>query len=246
MKRGGDIFRFKHFDVTNAADGMRVGTDGVLLGVFAPVDHLADGDQVWDLGSGTGVVSLLIAQRTAGRNVTITGVELLPQAAALCAANFAASPWADRLHCECADASTWHGGASPKLIVSNPPYFAGGAKAPETARALARHADTLGPTQVLQVAADNLAPDGRVCMIVPCDGAEDIIAHGVMLRLALVGRHDFVAREGRDPSRCILTFMRRPCHIVPEHSSMNIRGAEGRYTPEYLGIMLDYYHHLTS
>lgn len=100
---------------------MKVGTDGILLGAWAPV---AGVKRILDIGTGSGLQALMLAQRTE-EHVTIDAVELDPQASRQASENAADSPWADRIRVECADVLTRAPEQTARydLIVSNPPYF---------------------------------------------------------------------------------------------------------------------------
>ena len=136
------MFRFKQFTVDDAMCAMKVGTDGVLLGAWAPCSPFRE---VLDVGTGSGLIALMIAQRMATANVL--GIDVDACAVRQAEANFAASPWADRLQVKslslqelAADKSRW---GTFDLIVSNPPYFVDSLKNPDAGRRLARHTDTL-------------------------------------------------------------------------------------------------------
>ena len=133
-------FRFKQFEVVNDSSPMKVGTDGVLLGAAATL-YPADSN-VLDVGTGTGVIALMLAQRLQAlpKSVSITGIDIDAASAAEAGLNFARSPWADALearHCALRD---FVPAAPLDLIVSNPPYFQESLLPPELRRGLARHA----------------------------------------------------------------------------------------------------------
>ncbi len=142
-----DGFTFKQFFVAHDRCAMKVGTDGILLGAWAPV---AGVKRILDIGTGSGLQALMLAQRTE-EHVTIDAVELDPQAARQASENAADSPWADRIRVECADVLTWASEQTARydLIVSNPPYFTPGVECgtPETrAGTLHRLARSQGAT----------------------------------------------------------------------------------------------------
>ncbi len=118
-----DGFTFKQFFVAHDRCAMKVGTDGILLGAWAPV---AGVKRILDIGTGSGLVALMLAQRTP-EDVTIDAVELDAQAAEQASENVAASPWAHRIAVHAQDIVSWRGQAEQTarydLIVSNPPYY---------------------------------------------------------------------------------------------------------------------------
>lgn len=219
---------------------MKVGTDGVLLGAWA----IAGDDTCYavDLGAGSGVVSLLLAQRFAG--LTVTAVEKDGEACLDCRDNFARSPWADRLAAECCDAIAFRPATAPGLVVSNPPFFTETLKSPDAARASARHAGVLSPLSVVEVAAEILDPSGSVALIFPTAMADEVIYRGEMLHLKERRRLDIATREGRAPERTLLQLSR--IDGPPRRAAMAIRHRTGGYTDDYRALVAEYYMHLPN
>lgn len=177
------VFRFKQFEVRNRMSAMKVGTDGVLLGAWC---HVAGCRRVLDIGAGTGLISLMIAQREP--DAFIDAVEIERDAAAEARDNFDSSPWSDRLRVIEADFNRWTAGidAPYDLIVSNPPYFNSELKAPDASRALARHGEGLTYDSIVKAAASGLlSPEGRLCMISPVEREGDIMFSAAMARMSL-------------------------------------------------------------
>ena len=151
-------FRFKQFFADDSRCAMKVGTDGVLLGAWAPVDNFkSQADcRVLDIGTGCGLVALMLAQRLP--MARITAIDIDSEAALQAADNFSRSPWSDRLDAVCSSAqavsrslsSLGNIAGSFHLIVSNPPYFRNSLKNPDAARTLARHSDTLSMSDLLK------------------------------------------------------------------------------------------------
>lgn len=156
------MFRFKQFAVSHDASAMKVGTDGVTLGAWAPC-----GGRVLDVGCGCGLIGLMAAQRGASEVVMI---DIDPASAAEAAANAAASPWAGRVRVECVDFLEFEADAAFDCIISNPPFFATGLLAPDGRRAAARHEAGLTPGTFMRKAA-GLAP--CVSVILPPDRVDD-------------------------------------------------------------------------
>ena len=129
------MFRFKQFAVRQDRCPMKVGTDGVLLGAWAEV---RPGDRrMLDVGTGTGLIALMLAQRSAAR---ITAVDIDVECATQAAENFAASPWADRLDAVSVAVQRYDPVEKFDLIVSNPPYYVDSLLSPDEGRNTARHA----------------------------------------------------------------------------------------------------------
>ena len=129
------MFRFKQFAVRQDRCPMKVGTDGVLLGAWAEV---RPGDRrMLDVGTGTGLIALMLAQRSAA---WITAVDIDVECATQAAENFAASPWADRLDAVSVAVQRYDPVEKFDLIVSNPPYYVDSLLSPDEGRNTARHA----------------------------------------------------------------------------------------------------------
>lgn len=203
MKPGDITFRFKQFAVTDCRCGMKVSTDSVLAGALAGGADAVPA-RVADIGAGCGVIALMLAQRFA--DARIDAVEIEPGAAADLRQNIGSSPWASRISPIEGDFSELSGPYD--LIVSNPPYFTNGDVAPDSARALARHAGKLSPFSLLAFASRNLAPDGILSMIVPSELAEDIIAEAPFEKIDLVRRIDIATSPRRGVTRAFLEFAR--------------------------------------
>ncbi len=160
-----DGFTFKQFFVAHDRCAMKVGTDGILLGAWAPV---AGVKRILDIGTGSGLQALMLAQRTE-EHVTIDAVELDPQAARQASENAADSPWAERIRVECADVLTWAPEQTARydLIVSNPPYYAPGVECGTPEREQARYTGSLDHKALLTSAAELISEEGFFCVVLP-------------------------------------------------------------------------------
>lgn len=184
------LFKFKRFSVAHEASAMKVGIDGVLTGLWTDVP--AEG-RVLDAGSGCGVISLIIAQRS--ERLRICAVEKDLGAADEAAVNFERSPWRERLEAQCADWLEYARRKAPfNLIVSNPPFYDDGVDAGDDLRLSARHVGSLGPLSLLNHASELLTYDGEIAMIFPTEYVDKLIFEGENLslyirRLAYVSHH---------------------------------------------------------
>ena len=174
-------FRFKQFFVRHDRCAMKVGTDGVLLGAWAPTNPLTPTPltRILDIGTGSGLIALMLAQRCP--DAQIAAIDIDPDAVAQARENFAASPWSDRLHVAQSSLQEWQMGNGKcgndkwyDLIVSNPPYFTASLKNPDAARCTARHNDTLPFSVLIAESAKRLAPDGTLALIVPAEAEAEL------------------------------------------------------------------------
>lgn len=246
-------FRFKRFTVRNEASAMKVNTDGVLLGgvmTLLPSDR-----NLLDVGTGTGTIALMAAQRLCGTvNIpetddisgaddgifNIQAIDSDAPSAAEAALNFKASPWKGNLtalHCPLED----YGPASDfDLIFSNPPYFESSLKAPDPRRRSARHAGTMSYREILDFASLHLSPSGRVSFILPFDCERELL-----MSAASVGLHPFrILYVGTVPgkpfSRIIAEFARGPLAQTPSREEMFIHTSDGGYSDAYRSLLRDF------
>lgn len=171
------MFTFKQFIVHDERCGMKVGTDGTLLGAWAPVSGVGKG-LILDVGTGSGLIALMLAQRCP--EATILAIDSDEAAASQALDNFACSPWANRLQArhiplqQLAEDDTC--ACSFKLIVSNPPYFVDSLKNPDASRRAARHTDSLSFPELLRCSRRLLCPEGTLALILPAETEETILA----------------------------------------------------------------------
>lgn len=181
------IFRFKHFDVVNDASAMKVNTDGVLLGAWCTV--MPSDNTILDIGTGTGVIAMIVAQRLAfsmyGRysviedaNVRIVGIDIDAVSAEEASRNFSSCMWRDSMEAVWTPLSAFEADRTDSfdLIVSNPPYFENDLKCPSGRRSDARHTDALSYADVLSFAAERLSPSGRVSVVLPVSFEKRLLA----------------------------------------------------------------------
>lgn len=170
-------FTFKQFFVGHDRCAMKVGTDGVLLGAWAPI---REAKKALDIGSGSGLIALMLAQRN--EQLIIDAVELDIDAAQQAQENFSESKWADRLQIFNQDIIQFSELKKHQydLIVSNPPYFEPAVSCSSEQRDQARYTSTLTHETLLNCARQCLAPEGILCLVLPYevgDGVE-LMAHG--------------------------------------------------------------------
>ena len=226
-------FRFKHFNVEQERCSMKVGTDGVLLGAWFPIDR---GCCVLDIGTGTGLIALMAAQRGAGR---VTAVEIDHDAAEQARENAAGSPWADIIDVRCTDIAHFTAVSGYDRIVCNPPYFRDSLRCPDSGRNTARHNDTLSYETLALCAARLLADDGMLSLVLPYDSVNEFIKCAAAQGLDLCLRTDVVTAPGRAPKRSLVAFKKNSPSL--KTSVLEICGSDGKETAEYVNIVRDFY-----
>ncbi len=250
-------FRFKKFSVANEKGALKVNTDGVLLGVCCSVAGTSDGEvSVLDIGTGTGVVALLMCQRLEGKgvkNFDVTGVEIDPLSYEEASGNFLSSPWKGHLRAlncsfERVDGLFTH-------ILCNPPYFLSALPNPDSRKATARHsvlpevdgkgtqASTLNWKSALYYSRSHLVEGGIFSVILPYGEVESLEREARMAGLPPF-RKVLVRTVVRKPwSRAIVEMTLSPLPIPEkdiEVSELTIQGG-GAYTQEYNDLMRDFY-----
>ena len=170
-----DYFRFKRFCVCQGRSAMKVGTDGVLIGAWCSV--LPDAKQILDVGCGSGLIALMLAQRTESQASTVRAIAIDSESAAQAAENFEASEWAERLSVECVSLQDYsrQGARKFDLVVSNPPFFVDSLKAPDVARNNSRHCDTLTHEELLKYSSEMLVDGGRLAVVLPSVEAKRMV-----------------------------------------------------------------------
>ena len=248
-------FRFKQFSVRNTDSALKVGTDAVLLGSLMTV-HPGE-RRLLDIGTGTGVVALMAAQRLAGSTIDATaaqrlagstisatadasaaypeiiGIEIDGPSAEEARLNFEGSPWAGMLEARHCSLQDFRSPGEFDLIFSNPPYFDESLRNPDRRESRARHTESLSYREVLAFAGEKLAPGGLVAMILPAESETAVrrCAAGFDLNLSRIVRIRTTQRK--PPRRVVVEFSRLRGQIREEELTM--QNQDG-FTEEYRRI----------
>ena len=227
-------FRFKKFTVRHDRSSMKVGTDGVLLGAWADVTGAA---RVLDVGTGCGVIALMIAQRTPETTV-VTGIDIDEMSVCQARENAAASPWAGRVDIIAADVRSYSGGRFD-LIVSNPPFHEEDTACPVAARHAARHTDSLSYQELTHAASRLLADDGLLSVVLPADARSRFVAAAINAGLYLTRLTAVHTKPGIPPKRVLMSFSRRQSET--REDSLFIEAEDGTFSPDYVSLTKDFY-----
>ncbi|MBO5456245.1 MAG: methyltransferase [Muribaculaceae bacterium] len=233
-------FRFKRFSIDDSRCGMKVGTDGVLLGAWADVEGVKS---VIDIGCGSGLISLMMAQRIP--DADIVGVEIDGDACMDAMSNVESSPWRERIrivNCDIADFS--EGMESPLLILSNPPFFTEALHSPDSTRSLARHGEEFGVKELVELSAGFMRSESDSLAFIAPAGRDDEIEFMLSLhRLEVRKRTTVYSREGKTPFRSLWQVGKdRGINGGSiENSYLCIRDKENHLTKEYLNLTSDFY-----
>ncbi|MBQ7530588.1 MAG: methyltransferase [Paludibacteraceae bacterium] len=245
-------FRFRQFFVRHDHSSMKVGTDGVLLGAWAPIcsenseDSVNSEFRILDIGTGSGLIALMLAQRTSSLPVVqIDAIDIDNASCEQARDNFAASPWADRLHAAHSSLQQWlqANGRCYDLIVSNPPYFVDSLKAPDAARCAARHNDTLPFATLIADSARKLKPKGTLAVIVPTEAEDTLQALAAAEGLLCTCRCYVHPKPGRPAKRVLLAWQQGASAIfggeLTEH--LTLEDEHGGRSTAYQQLTRDFY-----
>ncbi len=217
-----------------------VGTDSVLLGVWADV---SDAQRILDIGTGTGVIALMLAQRTTDKT-QIRAVEIHAATAACAAANFKASPWHHRLDIQ--HAAVQNFAQQPDyqfdVIVSNPPFFSETVVAPDATRRLGRSTDSLLPGDLLYAVQQLLAPNGRYCVVLPPKEGQRWCELAAVNGLYCTRRTLVFSRMAKPVERWLLQFERSPYSF--QQDNLLIYNENAGHSPEFEQMTRDFYRKL--
>lgn len=213
---------------------MKVGTDGCLLGAWA--SHIAP-LRVLDIGSGSGLLSLMLAQRY--YSAEIDAVEIDLECAAQCRENAANSPWADRIHVYQSDVFQFKPKMPYDLIVSNPPYFNHAVQPCDNQRKLARHQVSLTVDELMKYAYNNLTEEGAFCLILPAENYFHAVIEAQKNHFFLAEKSDVQSLPGKVVNRVLLKFLKTQGALVI--NQIIIEESPGKYHDDFTRLLRDFY-----
>lgn len=194
---------------------MKVGTDGTLLGAWA-----AGGRRILDIGTGTGLIALMMAQRF--EEAQVTGIDIDEGAALQATANATASPFAGRIVIMRKSLQEMEAEESFDSIVCNPPFFEGGVKCPDGQRNGARHTVTLTFGELMRCAYRLLDPQrGRFSLVIPSEAKSRIEEEAVFAGFCLARTCKVITKTGKPPKRFLLEFTKTPRDIEQTELALN-------------------------
>jgi tRNA1Val (adenine37-N6)-methyltransferase len=230
-------FKFKQFSVAQDKCAMKIGTDGVLLGAWVSLDTAPK--TILDIGAGTGVIALQLAQRSLAE--TIDAIEIDADAYEQCTDNFENSPWSDRLFCYHASIQEFVSEIQEKydLIVSNPPFYTENFKTENRARNTARFIDALPFEHLVVSAAHLLSPDGIFAVILPKKQEENFIEIAAKSNIYPKQICRVKGSPTSEEKRSLITFSFH--NVAPLLESLIVEVERHKYTNDYKKIVKDFY-----
>jgi tRNA1Val (adenine37-N6)-methyltransferase len=229
-------FQFKQFRIDQHHAAMKVNTDGVLIGAWTQVDNVKN---VLDIGTGTGLIALMLAQRC---SAAITGIEIELKAAEEAAQNAQHSKWSERITILPVSFQQFVLTTELRfdLIVSNPPFFSNSAKNTNPDLSLARHNHSLPFGDIISGAYKILTSDGRLSLILPFSEASGFILKAQKQGLFLHRITGVKPFPDKNKNRVLIEFGRQPCEITENEISVYDHSKK-EYTPEFKLLTRDFY-----
>ena len=230
-------FKFKQFTIDQGRCAMKVGTDGVLLGAWASL--IKDPDTILDIGAGTGLIALMLAQQSAAE--TIDALEIEEAAYEQCVENFEASPWADRLFCYHAGfdvfVAEWEDDYD--LIVCNPPFYAEDVSSGNVSRDIARQNAALPFDQLLKGVSKLLSEDGIFAIIIPFKEEAQFLILAADEGLFPQNITRVRGNHKTEIKRSLLQFGRIQTEVIIDE--LIIERERHKYTEKYRKLTQDFY-----
>lgn len=232
------MFQFKQFTVQQDRCAMKIGTDSVLLGAWTPIENKPF--SILDIGAGTGILSLMLAQRSAAEQ--IDSLEIDEDCYEQCVENFENSPWSDRLFC-------FHAGLDEfieepedeyDIIISNPPFYSEDYKSDNSQRDLARFQDALPFEDLVEAADLLLSENGIFAVIIPFKEEERFIDLCAEVELFPVKVTRVKGSHTTPIVRSLLAFKRYELSVL-EADELVIEINRHEYTDDYINLTKDFY-----
>ena len=245
------MFQFKQFTIHQDRTAMKVGTDGVLLGAWAPI--APDATRLLDIGTGTGLIALMLAQRiidnrlqSTDDRLQINAIDIDHNSIEQATENIQNSPFAQHITTHHTSLQDYMPDQKFDAIVCNPPYFVSSLKSPDAARTQARHTDTLSFDDLLHHSARLLRPDGSLSVVLPVNEGNQLIELAPKYGFTLTHLTEVHPTPTAPPKRLLLQFVMQNSQLnhsslLISHSSLTIEIARHQYTDEYIALTRNFY-----
>lgn len=233
-------FRFKQFYIEDSKCAMKVGTDGVLLGAWCPLDRYADRIQnteyrpnykILDIGTGSGLIARMMMQRFP--EAEVEGIDI-DEAAVEQARENGVQAYVSRLQ-------EWKKEGGYDLIVSNPPYFQNSLKNPDKGRELARHTDSLSYEELIDHSARLLREGGQLALILPADKEAEMRQIAASKNLFLTHVTRVYSKESKPARRVLLAFRYQISDISRTEDTLVLEDEKGGRSKAYQELTKDFY-----
>ncbi len=228
-------FQFKQFRIEQGRSALKVGTDGVLLGAWCKIEGAA---KILDVGTGTGLIALMMAQVSAA---AISAIEIDEASCGDALLNFRNSPWHERLSLFAGDFNAFQDTHSEKfdLVVSNPPFFIKSMRSADMASSVARHDVSLSFQQLIAGSKRLLNENGRLAVILPVESLDDFRETARLEGFYLGRRTSVIPKLGKPPKRALLEFSLAA--VYPEIGELVILQDLHHYSARFEALTKDFY-----
>lgn len=229
-------FQFKQFSIVQDKCAMKVGTDSVLLASWCKIRK----GKVLDIGSGTGVMSLMLAQRD--KSIYVDAIDINKAAYLQTKENIAHSPWSSRVKAYHSSLQHFNTDKTFQVIITNPPYFSNAFKSPEQDRNEARHNDALSWEDLLVGVKKHLSTEGLFVVVLPSQAHESFIALAQKKGLFLARKCLVFPNPLKKAKRVLMEFKQQETSVVYEELTIE-KEERHHYTEEYVNLTKDFYLH---
>ena len=230
------FFKFKKFTIVQDQCAMKVGTDGVLLGAWANIEECK---HVLDIGTGTGLIALMIAQRNS--KAIVDAIDIDEQCVVQAKQNIESSPFAERVDVESISFQNFSQQDDKRydLIVSNSPYFQNALKSPNQSRNHARHNNSLSFLDIISQGIDLLSENGRIALILPYEFKNTVIDHAAKFNLFANRITNVFPLPHKPAKRLLIEFGQSELECVEDNLIIEL--ARHQYTSEFKELTHDFY-----
>ena len=236
------FFRFKKFTIHQDRCAMKVGTDGVLLGAWVDVAH---SDFVLDIGTGTGLIALMIAQRNC--EAMIDAIDIDMDSCAQASENVENSIFRDRIQVIRQSFFDFFPEKKYDLIISNPPFFTNSLPSSDKKRNITRHNDSLPLKQLIEHAISILSENGRIAFILPAQISGELDFIIATHRLYEIRRTNVITIEGDRPKRFLIEMTKyNPEKPEAGDNILVLETKDHKRTSQYQSLTNDFYLNLTD
>lgn len=227
-------FRFQQFTVFHDLCAMKVGTDGVLLGAWADVSNA---NKALDIGTGTGLVSLMMAQRN--NSLSIDAIDIDRGAIEQSQINVKQSSFSDRIKIEEVALQKFASNTKYDVIVSNPPYFNDSLKSLDDQRNLARHTDSLYAKDIINQSIKLLNDQGKVSLIYPYEYKETLINLASQYKMSISRMTSVLPTPTSTPKRILIELSRLKSELI--ENELVIETKRHIYSRDFQELVKDFY-----
>ncbi|WP_149913264.1 tRNA1(Val) (adenine(37)-N6)-methyltransferase [Sphingobacterium cavernae] len=231
----GSVFRFKEFEINQEGCAMKINTDGVLLGAYVQVNNPY---RILDIGTGTGVIALMLAQRFQDANIDAVEIDIEAYQTSL--NNFKHSPFASRIQGNLGSFEDLQKANKYDLIVSNPPFYTNSLHNPDARKKIARHADFDFFKNLIDFANANLSDNGQLDLILPNELAEYVINEGKRQGLHLIKLVAIKSFSDSEVIRNIISLSRQTTEAFKKEEFV-IYQEKGVYSEAYRTILKPFF-----